>query len=132
MILDVHRQGLSVTAIAQRTGGDPKTVRKYIERGLELRAYGPRLGGRPNKIAPIIDYLRERVSAFPDLSAVRLTREIRERGYDGAYTAVMRFVAAIDRRSRCAVSRCGSGPRPDIKHRSTSRASSPSSPTRRA
>ncbi|WP_292491103.1 IS21 family transposase, partial [Mesorhizobium sp.] len=34
-------------------------------------------------------------SAFPDLSAVRLTREIRERGYDGAYTAVKRFVAAI-------------------------------------
>ncbi|RWN48804.1 MAG: IS21 family transposase, partial [Mesorhizobium sp.] len=27
--------------------------------------------------------------------AVRLTREIRERGYDGAYTAVKRFVAAI-------------------------------------
>jgi transposase len=35
------------------------------------------------------------VSAFPDLSAVRLTREIRERGYKGAYTAVKRFLAAI-------------------------------------
>ena len=34
MILDLHRQGLSVTAIAWRTGRDPKTVRKYIERGL--------------------------------------------------------------------------------------------------
>ncbi|TIU23033.1 MAG: IS21 family transposase [Mesorhizobium sp.] len=95
MILDLHRQGLSVTAIARRTGRDPKTVRKYIERGLELPAYGPRQAGRPNKIMPFVDYLRERVSAFPDLSAVRLTREIRERGYDGAYTAVKRFVAAI-------------------------------------
>ncbi|RUU85177.1 IS21 family transposase [Mesorhizobium sp. M7A.F.Ca.MR.176.00.0.0] len=95
MILDLHRQGLSVTAIARRTGRDPKTVRKYIERGLELPAYGPRQAGRPNKIVPFVDYLRERVSAFPDLSAVRLTREIRERGYDGAYTAVKRFVAAI-------------------------------------
>ncbi|MET3524704.1 hypothetical protein ABID25_006575 [Mesorhizobium abyssinicae] len=36
MILDLHREGLSVTAIARRTGRDPKTVRKYIERGLEL------------------------------------------------------------------------------------------------
>jgi len=35
MILDLHRQGLSITAIARRTGRDPKTVRKYIERGLE-------------------------------------------------------------------------------------------------
>jgi transposase len=95
MILDLHRQGLSVTAIARRTGRDPKTVRKYIARGLEPPAYGPRQVGRPNKLAPYLDYLRERVAAFPDLTAVRLTRELRERGYAGAYTAVKRFVAAI-------------------------------------
>ena len=95
MILDLHRQGLSITAIARRTGRDPKTVRKYIERGLEPPAYGPRQVGRPSKLAPYLDYLRERVATFPDLSAVRLTRELRERGYKGAYTAVKRFVAAI-------------------------------------
>lgn len=95
MILDLHRQGLSVTAIARRTGRDPKTVRKYIERGLEPPVYGPRQVGRPSKLAPYLDYLRERVASFPDLSAVRLTRELRERGYKGAYTAVKRFVAAI-------------------------------------
>ena len=95
MILDLHRQGLSVTAIARRTGRDPKTIRKYIERGLDLPAYGPRQVGRPNKIAPFVDYLRDRIAAYPDLTAVRLTRELRERGYDGAYTAVKRFVAAI-------------------------------------
>lgn len=95
MILDLHRQGLSVTAIARRTGRDPKTIRKYIERGLDLPAYGPRQVGRPNKIAPFVDYLRSRIAAYPDLTAVRLTRELRERGYDGAYTAVKRFVAAI-------------------------------------
>ena len=95
MILDLHRQGLSITAIARRTGRDPKTVRKYIARGLEPPAYGPRQAGRPNKLAPYLDYLRERVAAFPQLTATRLTREIRERGYTGAYTAVKRFVAAI-------------------------------------
>ena len=94
MILDLHHQGLSVSAIARRTGRDPKTVRKYIERGLEPPAYGPRQVGRPSKLAPYLDYLRERVAAFPDLSAVRLTRELRERGYKGAYTAVKRSVAA--------------------------------------
>lgn len=95
MILDLHRQGLSVSAIARRTGRDPKTIRKYIERGLEPPAYGPRQPGRPSKLAPYLDYLRERITAFPDLSAVRLTRELRERGYTGAYTAVKRFAAAI-------------------------------------
>jgi transposase len=95
MILELHRQGLSLSAIARRTGRDPKTVRKYVERGLEPPAYGPRQVGRPSKLAPYLDYLRERIAAFPELTAVRLTREIRERGYSGAYTAVKRFAAAI-------------------------------------
>src|SRR5882762_4395115 len=95
MILELHRQGLTVTAIARRTGRDPKTVRKYIERGVEAPVYGPRSVGRPSKLAPFLGFLRERVVAFPDLSAVRLTREIRELGYAGAYTAVKRFLAVI-------------------------------------
>ena len=95
MILDLHRQGLSISAIARRMGRDPKTIRKYIARGLEPPAYSPRQAGRPGKLAPYLDYLRERVAAYPDLSAVRLTRELRERGYTGAYTAVKRFIAAI-------------------------------------
>ena len=80
MILDLHRQGLSIMAIARRTGRDPKTVRKYIARGLEPPAYGPRQVGRPGKLAPYLDYLHERVAAFPPLTATRLTRELRERG----------------------------------------------------
>ena len=35
MILDLHQQGLSLSAIARRTGLDRKTVRKCIKRGLE-------------------------------------------------------------------------------------------------
>jgi transposase len=95
MILELHRQGLSVAAISRRTGRDPKTVRKYIERGIEAPAYGPRSVGRPSKLAPYLAYLHERVTAFPDLTAVRLTREIREMGYAGGYTAVKRHLAAI-------------------------------------
>ncbi|WP_425988304.1 helix-turn-helix domain-containing protein [Ensifer sp. R-19] len=34
MILDLHQQGLTVSAISRETGIDRKTVRKYIERGL--------------------------------------------------------------------------------------------------
>ena len=42
MILDLARQGLSVSAIARRTGHDRKTIRTYIARGLEPPAYKPR------------------------------------------------------------------------------------------
>jgi transposase len=91
MILDLHRQGLSVSAIAREVGIDRKTVRKYITRGLEPPVYGPRQP-RPRLIDPYVAYLRDRVTAYPGLSGRRLLREIRERGYRGGYTAVTETV----------------------------------------
>jgi transposase len=41
VILDLYKEGLTVSAIAERTGLDRKTVRKYIERGVEAPQYGP-------------------------------------------------------------------------------------------
>jgi transposase len=68
MILDLHRQGLTVSAIARRVGIERKTVRKYIERGLEPPAYGPRKP-RLRQIAPFEAYLRQRVIGYPSLTA---------------------------------------------------------------
>src|SRR5919106_2023519 len=87
MILDLHRQGLSVSAIAHQLGIDRKTVRKYLARGLEVPVYGPR-PPRPRRIDPFVPYLRERVEAWPRLTGRRLFRELKERGYQGGYTAV--------------------------------------------
>jgi transposase len=87
MILDLHRQGLSVSAIALQLGIDRKTVRKYLARGLEVPVYGPRQP-RPRRIDPFVSYLRERVEAWPGLTGRRLFRELKERGYRGGYTAV--------------------------------------------
>ena len=72
MILDLHRQGLSVSAIAKATGADRKTVRKYIELGLEAPSYGPRKP-RQAVIDPFTAYLRERVIRYPCHSACNLT-----------------------------------------------------------
>ena len=94
MILEWHRQGMSVSAIARQSGLDRKTVRKYIQRGLEAPAYGPRKP-RQTVLDPFTGYLRERVSAFPGLTGSRLFREIRERGYAGGYTAVTDFLREI-------------------------------------
>ena len=38
MILELHRQGLSVSEIARRSGLDRKTVRRYVERGLDRKS----------------------------------------------------------------------------------------------
>ncbi len=94
VILDLHRQGLSVSAIAHMTGLDRKTVRKYVTIGLEPPSYTPRQI-RPTMVAPFHAYLRERVVAYPELTGTRLHRELRERGYEGGYTAVKDFLRSI-------------------------------------
>jgi transposase len=94
MIMELHRQGLSPTAIARQLGIDRKTVRKYIALGLEPPAYGPRTP-RPKATDPFLPYLRERLGAYPGLTAVRLWRELRERGFAGGYTGVKRAVQEL-------------------------------------
>ncbi|MCV3769112.1 helix-turn-helix domain-containing protein, partial [Rhizobium sp. TRM95796] len=94
MILDLHQQGLTVSAISRHTGIDRKTVRKYIERGLEAPAYGPRKP-RATVIDPFASYLRERIKSYPGLTGSRLFRELRERGYSGGYTAVTDFLRDV-------------------------------------
>lgn len=94
MILELRRQGLSVSAIAERTGHDRKTVRKYIREGLAAPKYKPR-HPRPTVVEPYEAYLRERVSAWPELTGERLLREIREQGYIGGRTAVNDFLRTV-------------------------------------
>jgi hypothetical protein len=75
VILDLYEEGLTISVIAERTGLDRKTVRKYIERGIEPPLYGPRQP-RACIIEPYQTYVRERLSAYPELSIARLLREI--------------------------------------------------------
>ncbi|PBN41240.1 hypothetical protein SxD43FB_22935 [Sphingobium sp. D43FB] len=63
MILDLHRQGVNIAAIARQVGVDRKTVRKYIARGVEVPTYGPRQP-RERLLDPHIEYLRARLDAY--------------------------------------------------------------------
>ena len=94
MILELHLQGLSVSAIAERTGHDRKTVRKMIARGLVVPKYAARLP-RPTLLDPYRVYLHERVAAWPELSGARPLRELRERGYVGGITQLNDFLRSV-------------------------------------
>ena len=94
MILDLHRQGLSVSDIARRSGFDRKTVRRYIARGLEPPAYTPR-PPRPTLLDAYRAYLQERVAAYPELRASGLLRELRGMGYRGGYTRLTDFLREV-------------------------------------
>ena len=73
---------------------DRKTIRKYVERGLEAPIYGPRKP-RPTLLDPFTAYLRERVKAYPGLTGQRLFRELKELGYPGGYTAVTDYLRDV-------------------------------------
>ena len=62
MIFDWRRQGLSISAIARKTGLCRKTIRQHLKRGLENPVYGPR-HPRPRLLDPYEGYLRERVES---------------------------------------------------------------------
>lgn len=135
MILDLAREGLSISAIARRTGLDRKTVRRAIARGVEPPAYKPR-PPRQTLLGPYEAYLRERVAAFPELTGARLLREVRELGYKGCYTAVTTFLQEVrpdagrgfERRFETPPGRQAQS-LPRRKPGWTSRSSRPSSPT---
>ncbi len=94
LIHDLKRQGLSVSAIARQTGFDRKTIRKYLDQGLEAPIYRPR-NPRPRLLEPYEDYLREKITACPGLSGRRLLREITALGYTGGYSAVTDYLRGV-------------------------------------
>lgn len=67
MIMELHRQGLSLTAIGRQLGIDRKTVRRYIALGLEPPTYGPR-APRPRVTDAFLPYLRDRLSNIKTLA----------------------------------------------------------------
>ena len=94
LIHDLKRQGLSLSAIARQTRLDRKTVRKYLDRGLEVPVYGPR-DPRPHVLEPCEGYLSEKIRNCPGLSGRRLFREITAPGYTGGYTAVTDYLRTL-------------------------------------
>ena len=80
-IEELRRQGLSVCGIADVTGFDRKTVRKYLANPERQPRYGPRQK-RPSQLDAFKPYIDERLAAGV-WNAVVLMRELRERGYAG-------------------------------------------------
>jgi transposase len=88
-IVSLHRQGLSIRAIAKRLGVSRNTVR------LALRRHGPPKRAPqqrpPSKLEPFRDYLLARLSEFPELSVEVLFEEIAAMGYTGGRTILKDF-----------------------------------------
>ena len=85
VILELHH-GLSVSAIARRTGMSRGTIRKYATRGIEPPAYGP--SPATAEPAGLLRALLRDARFLCGADRSWLHREIRELGYSGGSTAV--------------------------------------------
>jgi transposase len=87
-------EGMSKTAIAKKLGVSRMTVYRHAAGDKVEPAYGPR-PPRQTLLDPYKGYIRGRLKIYPELSAVRLFKEIEERGYPGKLTRVRDFVRLI-------------------------------------
>ena len=87
MILDLHRLACLFPPLPATSASIGKTVRSAIAKGLESPKYKTR-PPRARITDPFEPYLKERLAAYPDLTAVRLWREVKERGYAGGYSVL--------------------------------------------
>ena len=89
MILDLHRQGLTVSAIARELGIDRKTVRKciYYSGPGASSLWSSQAASAGHRTVCAVS-ARTGDGIIRALTGRRLWRELRERGYRGGYTAV--------------------------------------------
>ena len=92
-IEELRRQGVSLAQIAELTGFDRKTVRKYLNQVDPTPRYGPRRP-RPSKLDRFKPYIEERLTAGV-WNAVVLLGELRERGYSGGYTILKDYLQPL-------------------------------------
>lgn len=98
-IVEMKRQGLSVSVIGVMTGFDRKTIRKYLADPKTPR-YGLRQR-RASKLDAYKDYVDERLDAGV-WNAVVLLSELRSRGYAGGYSILKDYISP-KRRAACEV-----------------------------
>jgi transposase len=92
-------QGLSKSAIARRLGVSRRVIYHWLataqlERELDAP---PRRTSVPRrtKLDPYTPIIAERLTTFPELSAVRLFEEVRGAGYRGGMTQLRTYVARV-------------------------------------
>ena len=106
-VIDLHRQGLKMRAIARQLGLNRRTVRRYLEAGSF-----PEMAQR-RKVATLLDpflpYLNQRWQAGTHNGA-QLYREIKAQGYPGCQSLVGQWAAKKCQSPSAAISSKASSP----------------------
>jgi transposase len=96
-IISRWRAGSSIRKIAREMGLARNTVSSVLAQ-IEVQRTGhedPPVRRRPSRLDPYEPFLQELLGRYPDLTAVRLLEELRERGFTGGYTMVRQRLGAL-------------------------------------
>jgi transposase len=93
-------QGLKKTAIAARLGVSRRLIYHWLKTGqldrdVEMLTVPRVRVTRPVKLEPYKAIVTDRLTTYPELSAVRLFEEVQAAGYPGSLTALRRFVRQV-------------------------------------
>lgn len=92
MIRQLYIDGISISDISRRFGIDRKTARKYAKS--EIYPEYNREKGLHSKLNPYKEFIEAKINEAP-YTATRLYREIKDKGYNGSYSVVKRYVRGI-------------------------------------
>ena len=96
------RAGSSIRQIARELALARNTVSRVLAQIEARRAGGPDgspTRRRPSRLDPYEPVIQELLSRYPDLTAVRLLEELRQRGFTGRYTVVRQRLSELRPRS---------------------------------
>jgi transposase len=91
MIKHLHKEGVPKSRIAEELGLDRRTVDKAIN---EDKPPQQERQSRNSILDPYKDYVKQRIDKY-DLTATRVLREIKERGYSGSYTILKDYIREL-------------------------------------
>jgi transposase len=93
--------GSSIRQIARELQLARNTVTRVLARREEKRAgTSSPARRRPSRLDPYEPVIQELLGRYPDLTAVRLLQELRQRGFSGGYTVVRQRLNVLRPRSR--------------------------------
>src|SRR5690606_6901601 len=99
----MREQGISISEIARQPEVDRKTVRKMLTE--PWRAY-ERLERSETLLSPYAEFLRERAQHVGYSARVLYQELCRDRGFQGSYETVKRFVVPLRQLAVTAAQRC--------------------------
>ena len=107
----LHKQGLSIRAIARQLDLSRNTVKRYLNQPKKLLTYSKR-ENRPTKLDPFISHIHKRIAlAKPHwIPAAVLFRELKVLGYEGCETTVRNFVSMLRPQEKEPVERFETAP----------------------